>query len=126
MQQAGAKKAPDLLRALRRLPRRAAQGRHRQAADHGHHPGSGTEYLKVFIKPTAPPAACRTGAPPGELTEKEVDLMARYIQQEPPTPPEWGMKEMNASLEGARPAQPAPDQEDEQARPRQPVLGHPA
>jgi hypothetical protein len=29
--------------------------------------------------------------------------MARYIQQEPPTPPEWGMKEMLASLEGAVP-----------------------
>src|SRR5690606_2456233 len=27
----------------------------------------------------------------------EVDLMARYIQQEPPTPPEFGMKEMEAS-----------------------------
>ena len=29
--------AADLLRALRRLPRRAAQGRDRQAADAGHH-----------------------------------------------------------------------------------------
>ena len=29
--------AQDLLRALRRLPRRAAQGRHRQAADARHH-----------------------------------------------------------------------------------------
>jgi hypothetical protein len=34
----------------------------------------------------------------GELTDEQVDLMARYVQQEPPTPPEWGMKEMMASL----------------------------
>ncbi len=27
----------------------------------------------------------------GEMTDAEVDLMARYIQQEPPTPPEFGM-----------------------------------
>ena len=25
-------------------------------------------------------------------------MMARYVQQEPPTPPEWGMKEMMSSL----------------------------
>jgi nitrite reductase (NO-forming) / hydroxylamine reductase len=56
----------------------------------------GTESLKVFIHYGTP------GGMPGfgtsnELTEKEVDLMARYIQNTPPTPPEWGMKEMKAS-----------------------------
>jgi nitrite reductase (NO-forming)/hydroxylamine reductase len=30
----------------------------------------------------------------GELTAQEVDLMARYIQQTPPQPPEWGMGDM--------------------------------
>jgi nitrite reductase (NO-forming)/hydroxylamine reductase len=30
----------------------------------------------------------------GELTDAQVDLMARYVQQEPPTPPEFGMKDM--------------------------------
>ena len=30
----------------------------------------------------------------GELTEGRVDLMARYLLNEPPTPPEFGMKEM--------------------------------
>jgi hypothetical protein len=53
---------PDLLRALRRLPRRAAQGRHRQAADARHHLAKGTDYLKVFIA-YGSPAACPTGAP---------------------------------------------------------------
>jgi nitrite reductase (NO-forming)/hydroxylamine reductase len=33
----------------------------------------------------------------GELTDDEVDLMARYIQQTPPQPPEFGMPEMKAT-----------------------------
>lgn len=30
-------------------------------------------------------------------TAKEVDLMARYIQHDPPQPPEWGMADMKKS-----------------------------
>jgi nitrite reductase (NO-forming)/hydroxylamine reductase len=30
----------------------------------------------------------------GDLTEGQIDLMARYLQHEPPLPPEFGMKEM--------------------------------
>jgi nitrite reductase (NO-forming)/hydroxylamine reductase len=56
----------------------------------------GTEYLKVFINYGSPAGMPNWGTS-GELTEKEVDLMARYIQQTPPTPPEWGMKEMKAT-----------------------------
>ena len=33
----------------------------------------------------------------GELNEAEVDMMARYLQHEPPQPPEYGMKEMKAT-----------------------------
>ena len=33
----------------------------------------------------------------GQLTEKQIDIMARFLQHEPPTPPEWGMKEMKDS-----------------------------
>ncbi|MBK7052996.1 MAG: c-type cytochrome [Rhodoferax sp.] len=58
---------------------------------------SGTEYLKVFIKYGSPGGMPNWGTS-GELNDAEVDLMARYIQQEPPTPPEWGMKEMMSSL----------------------------
>jgi len=58
---------------------------------------SGTEYLKVFIKYGSPGGMPNWGTS-GELNDAEVDLMARYIQQEPPTPPEWGMKEMLASM----------------------------
>ena len=56
----------------------------------------GTEYLKVFIGYGSPAGMPNWGTS-GELTTAEVDLMARYIQQEPPTPPEFGMKEMEAS-----------------------------
>ncbi len=56
----------------------------------------GTDYLKVFIGYGSPAGMPNWGTS-GELTEAEVDLMARYIQQEPPTPPEFGMKQMEAS-----------------------------
>jgi len=58
--------------------------------------GRGTEYLKVFINYGSPAGMPNWGTS-GELTEKEVDLMARYVQQTPPTPPEWGMKDMKAT-----------------------------
>ncbi|MBI3713385.1 MAG: c-type cytochrome [Burkholderiales bacterium] len=53
----------------------------------------GTDYLKVFIAYGSPAGMPNWGTS-GDLSEQEVDLMARYIQQEPPTPPEFGMKEM--------------------------------
>jgi len=53
----------------------------------------GTEYLKVFIGYGSPAGMPNWGTS-GELTDKEVDLMARYVQQTPPMPPEFGMKEM--------------------------------
>ena len=58
--------------------------------------GKGTEYLKVFIGYGSPAGMPNWGSS-GQLTEAEVDLMARYVQQTPPTPPEFGMKEMQAS-----------------------------
>ena len=56
----------------------------------------GTEALKIFVGYGTP------GGMPGfgtsnEMAEKEIDIMARYIQHPAPTPPEWGMKEMKAS-----------------------------
>ena len=56
----------------------------------------GTEYLKVFIA-YGSPAGMPNWQTSGEMTAEEVDLMARYVQQEPPTPPEFGMKEMKAT-----------------------------
>jgi len=56
----------------------------------------GTEYLKVFINYGSPAGMPNWGTG-GELTAQEVDIMARYIQQSPPTPPEFGMAEMKAT-----------------------------
>jgi nitrite reductase (NO-forming)/hydroxylamine reductase len=57
---------------------------------------NGTEYLKVFIKYGSPAGMPNWGTS-GELSDDEVDLMARYVQQTPPQPPEFGMKEMLAT-----------------------------
>jgi nitrite reductase (NO-forming)/hydroxylamine reductase len=57
---------------------------------------SGTEYLKVFIKYGSPAGMPNWGTS-GELTDDEVDLMARYIQQTPPQPPEYSLKDMQTS-----------------------------
>jgi Cytochrome c, mono- and diheme variants len=56
----------------------------------------GHEYLEVFIKYGSPAGMPNWGTS-GELTDAEVNLMARYIQQTPPQPPEFGLKEMEAS-----------------------------
>ena len=53
----------------------------------------GTEYLKTFIKYGSPAGMPNWGTS-GDLTDAEVDLMGRYVQHEPPTPPEWGMADM--------------------------------
>ncbi len=56
----------------------------------------GTEYLKAFIN-FGSPAGMPNWGTSGELSPEEVDLMARFLQHEPPTPPEYGMKEMKAT-----------------------------
>jgi len=58
--------------------------------------GKGTDYLKVFIA-YGSPAGMPNWQTSGEMTADQVDLMARYIQQTPPQPPEFGMKEMEAT-----------------------------
>lgn len=56
----------------------------------------GTDYLKAFIGYGSPGGMPNFGSS-GELSEKDVDLMARYLQHEPPVPPEYGMKEIKGS-----------------------------
>lgn len=56
----------------------------------------GTAYLKAFIGFGSPGGMPNFGSS-GQLSEAEVDLMARYLQHTPPVPPEFGMKEMKAS-----------------------------
>ena len=58
--------------------------------------GKGTDYLKVFIDYGSPAGMPNWGTS-GDLTADEVALMAKYLQHEPPIPPEFGMKEMKAT-----------------------------
>ncbi|MBI5492492.1 MAG: c-type cytochrome [Deltaproteobacteria bacterium] len=53
----------------------------------------GTENLEAIINYGSPAGMPNWGTS-GQLTHEEVDIMARYIQQTPPEPPEFGMKEM--------------------------------
>ena len=56
----------------------------------------GTDYLKVFIA-YGSPAGMPNWLTSGELTESQVDMMARYIQHEAPQPPEWSMADMKGT-----------------------------
>ena len=56
----------------------------------------GTAYLKALIAFGSPGGMPNWGSS-GELTDKEIDILARYLQHEPPAPPEFGMPEMKAS-----------------------------
>jgi len=56
----------------------------------------GLDTLKAFITYGSAAGMPNWGTS-GELTEAQVDLMARYIMNEPPQPPEFGMKEMKAT-----------------------------
>jgi nitrite reductase (NO-forming)/hydroxylamine reductase len=56
----------------------------------------GTEYLKVFINQGSP-AGMPSWGKSGELTQEEVDIMARFVQHEPPQPPEFGLPEIRAT-----------------------------
>ena len=67
----------------------------------------GLEYLKVFIKYGSAGGMPNWGTS-GVLTDDEVDLMARYIQQTPPAPPEYGLKEMEASWKVVVPVEQRP------------------
>jgi len=57
---------------------------------------NGYDYLQSFITYGSPAGMPNWGTS-GDLNEADVDLMARYLLLEPPTPPEFGMPEMLAS-----------------------------
>ena len=56
----------------------------------------GFEYLRDFITYGSPAGMPNWGTS-GDLSKEQVDLMARYLLNEPATPPEFGMKEMKAT-----------------------------
>nr|WP_157092344.1 cytochrome D1 domain-containing protein [Thioalkalivibrio nitratireducens] len=70
----------------------------------------GTAYLKALIN-FGSPAGMPNWGTSGELTDDEIDAIARFLQHEPPQPPEWGMADMRNSwtvfvAPEDRPAQP--------------------
>jgi len=56
----------------------------------------GTDYLKALITYGSPAGMPNWGTS-GELTPEQVDIMARFLQQEPPSPPEFGLADMKAT-----------------------------
>ncbi|WP_211310960.1 nitrite reductase [Halomonas denitrificans] len=58
----------------------------------------GLDYLKTFITYGSPAGMPNWGTS-GDLTEDEVEMMAKYIMHEPPVPPEFGMPEMRETWE---------------------------
>ena len=56
----------------------------------------GYDYLKTFIEYGSPAGMPNWGTS-GQMDERLVDLMTRYVMQEPASPPEWGMPEMKNS-----------------------------
>ncbi|MBF0340565.1 MAG: c-type cytochrome [Magnetococcales bacterium] len=56
----------------------------------------GTDYLVQFITHGSP-AGMPAWGDSGELKPEQIDLMARYLQHPAPIPPEFGMKEMEAT-----------------------------
>lgn len=58
----------------------------------------GFDHVKAFITYGSPAGMPNWGTS-GELSEEQVDLMARYVLLDPPAPPEWGMDKMKESWE---------------------------
>jgi nitrite reductase (NO-forming)/hydroxylamine reductase len=56
----------------------------------------GTEWIKVFITYGTPRGMPDLGRQ-GILSEKEIDILARFLQHDPPPPPEIPMKQMKKS-----------------------------
>jgi len=56
----------------------------------------GTDYLKALITYGSPAGMPNWGTS-GDFTPEQIDIMARFLQHEPPAPPEWGMAEMRGS-----------------------------
>jgi nitrite reductase (NO-forming)/hydroxylamine reductase len=53
----------------------------------------GTDYLKALINFGSPAGMPNWGSS-GEIGAEDIDIMARYLQHEPPEPPEFGMPKM--------------------------------
>ncbi|MGQ7248571.1 cytochrome D1 domain-containing protein [Halomonas sp. V046] len=58
----------------------------------------GMDYLKTFITYGSPAGMPNWGTS-GQLTDDQIDMMARYVMHEPPVPPEFGLADMKDTWE---------------------------
>ncbi len=56
----------------------------------------GTDYLQTIIR-FGTPAGMPNWGTSGEMTDKEINTLARFLQHPPPEPPEFGMPEIEAT-----------------------------
>ena len=68
----------------------------------------GTEYLKALITYGSPAGMPNWGSS-GEITAEQVDIMARFLQQEPPAPPEFGLEDMKSTWQVVIPPNDRPE-----------------
>ncbi len=68
---------------------------------------NGFEYLRDFITYGSPAGMPNWGTS-GELTKEQVELMAKYLLNDPVSPPEFGMKEIKATWKVLVPADQRP------------------
>ena len=73
----------------------------------------GYDYLKAFITYGSPAGMPNWGTS-GDLSEQQIDLMSRYLLNEPVAPPEWGMKEMRESWQVLVPVDQRPKEKQNQ------------
>ncbi|MBF0562200.1 MAG: c-type cytochrome [Alphaproteobacteria bacterium] len=71
----------------------------------------GLENIKAFINYGSPAGMPNWGTS-GTLTDAQVDLMARYVMNDVPTPPEFGLKEMKDSWKVIVPADKRPTKQE--------------
>jgi nitrite reductase (NO-forming) / hydroxylamine reductase len=70
----------------------------------------GTPYLGAMITYGSPAGMPNWGTS-GDLTDKQIDLMARYLQHEPPVPPEFGVADMKATWQVRVPPEQRPTEQ---------------
>ena len=73
----------------------------------------GADYLRNFITYGSPGGMPNWGTS-GDLTEEQIDIMVRYLLNEPVAPPEWGMDEMRKSWEVLVPVEQRPSTQQNQ------------
>ncbi len=56
----------------------------------------GTQYLEALINFGSPAGMPNWGSS-GQISAADINILARFLQHDPPAPPEWGMPEMKAS-----------------------------